>query len=56
MEDDKVAVLGRTRPAEVPGWCMSELTVGDATLAWEVDDQVAAVAKLLDRARSGLRS
>ncbi len=56
MEDDKVAVLGRTRSAEVPGWCMGELTVGDATLAWEVHDQVAAVARLLDRARSGLPS
>jgi threonine aldolase len=52
MESDKVALLGWCRPAEVPGWTMSELTVGDATLAWPVDEQVAEVRALVDGVRS----
>jgi threonine aldolase len=51
MESDKVALLGWCRAAEVPGWAMCEVTVGDATMDWEVDDQVAAVAALVGRAR-----
>ena len=47
MESDKVALLGWCRPAEVPGWTMSELTVGDATLDWPVDQQIAAVEALV---------
>lgn len=47
MESDKVALLGWCRPAEVPGWTMTELTVGDATLAWPVEQQVAAVDALV---------
>lgn len=52
MEDDRVALLVRWRPTEVPGWSMAELTVGDATLAWGVDEQVAAVAALVTVARA----
>ncbi len=52
METDKVALLGRCRAAEVPGWTMTELTVGDATLAWEVEEQVTLVGALLERART----
>lgn len=46
METDKVALAGTWRPADVPGWAMSELTVGDATLDWGVDEQVAALQAL----------
>ena len=48
MESDKVALLGWCRPAEVPGWTMTELTAGDATLDWPVEDQVVAMKALLD--------
>jgi threonine aldolase len=48
MESDKVALLGWCRPAEVPGWTMTEVTVGDATLDWSVQEQVAAVQGLLE--------
>ena len=51
MEDDKLALLGRCRATEVPGWTMTELTVGDATLEWDVEDQVAALDALVRRVR-----
>ena len=51
METEKVALAGWWRPSEVPGWAMTELTAGDATLAWEVVDQVEAFADLLASAR-----
>ena len=51
METERVALAGWWRPSEVPGWAMTELTAGDATLAWEVVDQVEAFADLLARAR-----
>jgi hypothetical protein len=52
MEQDKIALLGWCRATEVPGWTMTELTVGDATLDWDVEEQVAALSALVDRARS----
>jgi hypothetical protein len=51
MELTSTAVFGWWRGAEVPGWSVTELTVGDATLAWEVDEQVAAVDAVLRLAR-----
>lgn len=51
MEQDGVAVSAWWRPAEVPGWSMTEVVAGEATLEWDVEEQVAAVAALLDRAR-----
>jgi len=52
MEHDKLALLGWCRATEVPGWTMSEITVSDATLEWEVDDQVAAVDALIRSVRN----
>ena len=51
METDHVALAYWWRPAEVPGWAMTELHVGDATLAWDLEDQLSAMRDLLDTAR-----
>jgi threonine aldolase len=56
METDRVALLARWRSADVPGWAMAELTVGDATLDWAVDEQVDAVSALVTGARSSSRA
>ncbi|HEX6247796.1 MAG TPA: beta-eliminating lyase-related protein [Nocardioidaceae bacterium] len=53
MESSHVALTAWWRPADVPGWSMTEVSVGDATLAWDVEEQVAAVAELVARARRG---
>jgi threonine aldolase len=51
MERDQLALLVRWRATDVPGWAMAELTVGDATLRWDVDEQVAEVHALVTTAR-----
>jgi hypothetical protein len=51
MERDQLALLARWRATDVPGWAMAELTVGDATLRWDVDEQVAEVHALVTTAR-----
>jgi threonine aldolase len=51
MEDQHLAPASWWRAAEVPGWAMTELTVGDATLDWDVDEQVAVMAALVADAR-----
>ena len=51
METDQVALPSWWRPAEVPGWAMTELHVGDATLAWDLEDQLAAMRGLFSAAR-----
>ncbi len=51
METDQVALAFWWRPADVPGWTMTELNVGDATLAWDLEDQVAALRGLFNGAR-----
>ncbi len=51
-EEQHVAIALGWAGADVPGWSMTELVVGDATLAWPVDEQAAAVADLVDLARS----
>ncbi|MCU0266417.1 MAG: beta-eliminating lyase-related protein [Actinomycetia bacterium] len=50
METEGVALAHGWRAAEVPGWAMTELTVGDATLEWAVAEQVAAVRELVSAA------
>ena len=51
METDQVALPSWWRPAEVPGWAMTELHVGDATLAWDLEDQLSAMRDLFSAAR-----
>lgn len=51
METEQAALAYWWRAAEVPGWAMTELNVGDATLAWELEDQLAAMRRMLDGAR-----
>ena len=50
MTEDRLALVHGWRQAEVPGWSMTELTVGDATLAWDVDEQLAALRALFTAA------
>ncbi len=50
METDHVALAHWWRPAEVPGWAMTELHTGDATLDWGLEDQLAALRGLLSAA------
>lgn len=52
METDRVALASWWREADVPGWAMTELTVGDATLDWDVKEQVAALSTLYATART----
>lgn len=52
MERTHTALTGGWRAADVPGWSMTEVTVGDATLAWPVEEQVASLAGLFARART----
>lgn len=51
MERTHTALTGGWRAADVPGWSMTEVTAGDATLAWPVDEQVAAMSDLVARAQ-----
>ena len=51
MEREHVAVSGWWMAADVPGWSMTELTVGDATFAWDLDAQVATIEGLVGHAR-----
>jgi threonine aldolase len=51
METDQVALVSWWRPAEVPGWAMTELHVGDATLARDVEAQLAAIRDMINAAR-----
>jgi hypothetical protein len=40
-------VLGGFRPAEVPGWCVTELTVGDTLLERENAAVLPLIRQLL---------
>ncbi len=53
MERERLSLTPWWQATDVPGWAMTELTVGDQTLAWEVDEQVAAVGRLVEDARGG---
>jgi hypothetical protein len=43
-ERDGVWVLGAARPAEAPGWCVVEVSVGDTLLEWG-DEAVAGLVR-----------
>ncbi len=49
-EEYKVWTWTMFWPAEVPGWSVAELTVGEATMTWRPDEVAALVVELLDRA------
>lgn len=51
METEHIALAYWWRPAEVPGWAMTELHVGDATLEWALEEQLEATRRLLSAAR-----
>ena len=51
-EEQHVALAHGWEAADVPGWCMTEITAGDATLAWTVAEQVRTVSELLALARA----
>jgi threonine aldolase len=53
METQQVAPASWWRATEVPGWAMTEITAGDATLDWDVGEQIAAMTALFADARSG---
>jgi threonine aldolase len=46
MEEERTAVAF-WHATEVPGWSYAEVVVGDATMQWEVSEQVAAVAQVM---------
>jgi threonine aldolase len=49
-EEYKVWTWGRFWRAEVPGWCLAELAVGEATMDWTPEQLATLVVELLDRA------
>lgn len=51
-EETGAALVLGWAAADVPGWALTEITVGDATLAWSVDEQLAAVAAQIALART----
>ncbi len=51
MERTHTALTGGWRAADVPGWSMTEVTVGDATLTWPVGEQLEALEVLVARAQ-----
>ncbi|HET7902715.1 MAG TPA: beta-eliminating lyase-related protein [Candidatus Nanopelagicales bacterium] len=51
-EEEHVALVLGWEAADVPGWGLTEITVGDATLEWSVEDQVVALESLIELARS----
>ncbi|MFN8147732.1 MAG: beta-eliminating lyase-related protein [Candidatus Nanopelagicales bacterium] len=50
-EQTRTALVLGWDAADVPGWSMTEITVGDATLAWSTDEQVAALEDQIALAR-----
>jgi len=44
---DGVWVIGRARPAEVPGWCVAEIYVGDNLLGQDDASVVAWLGQLV---------
>ena len=51
-EERKVALVLGWDATEVPGWSLTEITVGDATLDWSLDDQLAALTDQITQART----
>jgi threonine aldolase len=52
-DEYKVWTWSKFWPAEVPGWSLAELTVGEATMEWRPEQVAAFVVELLDRAKPG---
>lgn len=50
-EEYQVWTWSKFWPAEVPGWSLAELNVGEATMGWRADEVAALVVELLDRAK-----
>lgn len=50
-EQRKVALVLGWDAADVPGWALTEITVGDATLGWSVDEQLTALTEQIADAR-----
>jgi threonine aldolase len=50
-EEYQVWTWTRFWPAEVPGWSIAELVVGEATMGWRPDQVAALIVELLDRAK-----
>jgi len=46
-ERDGVWLIGGARPAEIPGWCMTEITVGDTLIDLGDDEVVTRLSELL---------
>ncbi len=51
-EEQHVALVFGWDAADVPGWSLTEITAGDATLAWTVAEQVEALEGMLALART----
>ena len=51
-ETQHLALVLGWAAADVPGWSVTEITAGDATLAWSVDEQVAGLADQIAQART----
>jgi threonine aldolase len=51
-EERHVSLVFGWEAADVPGWSLTEVTAGDATLAWPVSEQVEAIADMLALART----
>jgi threonine aldolase len=51
-EERQVSLVFGWDAADVPGWAFTEITAGDATLAWPVAEQVDAMAAMLALART----
>ena len=44
---DGVWVIGGVKPAEIPGWCVTELSVGDTLLDMDNEQVVSRLRRLL---------
>jgi hypothetical protein len=51
-EETRTALVLGWDAADVPGWAFTEITVGDATLAWPLDEQLTALADQIALART----
>ncbi len=51
-EETRTALVLGWDAADVPGWAFTEITVGDATLAWSLDEQLTVLADQIALART----
>ena len=54
MEKDQICPAFWWGQADAPGWAMTEVNVGDATLGWDVEEQLAVLSALFDSARTAV--